>query len=316
MEVRILLKRVLFIWVMVAILVTCFGNISIAQSNAGRTAADFLSIGVSARAAGMGGAFTSVSEGAPAAYWNPAGLTTVEGGEVLLGHLDWYQDLSLEHGTLAKQINENSTLAFSMTYLNYGTINRYDNNGLQLADDITAYDWAGAVSFGINTNENFSVGVTLKYINQKLDDLSASALAGDLGFKYQADRFALAGFLGNLGTKMKFDTVEEKLPATARFGVSFYPFSSNFITAIEAEKNFDGNMIVRNGFEFNYNHQYFLRSGYNYYPDQTERSFGSGISFGAGFKHKVAEIDYAFSTSDKYSDDGIHRFSLVFKFGQ
>ena len=41
-----------------------------------------LSVGQSARAAGMGGAYTSVGNDVNAIWWNPAGLTGVERAEV------------------------------------------------------------------------------------------------------------------------------------------------------------------------------------------------------------------------------------------
>ena len=316
MELRIVLKRILIVWVVVAILVAAFGKVSVAQSNAGRSAADFLTIGVGAKAAGMGGAYTAISEGAQASYWNPAGLTSIEGGEILLAHFDWYQDISLEHGSFAKKLNDKTTIGASITYLDYGTIKRYDQNGAELSNDITAYDWAGAISFGYNTSDNFSVGISAKYVNQKIDEMSGSAFAADLGFKYFANKFTLAGFLGNFGSKMKFESTQEKLPTTARIGVSFYPLSQSFMTSFEAEKSFNGNMIIRNGYEVNFEERYFIRSGINYYPDQQERSFGSGLSFGAGVCHKIAEFDYAFTTSDKYTNESLHRFSVIFKFGQ
>ena len=285
------------------------------QSQAGRTSADFLSIGVGAKAAGMGGAFTAMTEGADAAYWNPAGLTSVESGEVLLSHFNWYQDLSLEYGAFAKKINEKTTIASSITYLNYGTIKRYGLNGEALTNDISVYDWAGAVSFGYIVSDNISIGVTAKYVNQTIDDLSGSALAADFGFKYISPKFAIAGFLGNFGSKMKFDTQEEKLPATARLGLSFYPFSQNFVTAIEAEKKVDGNTVVRHGVEYNFNQQYYLRSGYNYFVDEVDRSFGANLSFGAGVEFNSASLDYAFTLSDSFTNESLHRFSLLFKFG-
>jgi len=91
------LRRIILGWVLLIIVVALIGKVSVAASNAGRTAADFLLIGVGARAAGMGGAYTVVSEGALASYWNPAGLSDVEGGEVVLGHFSWFQDITMEH---------------------------------------------------------------------------------------------------------------------------------------------------------------------------------------------------------------------------
>ena len=313
---RIFMKQ--FIITALTLLTIVFGmngNLS-AQSQAGRTTADFLSIGVGAKAAGMSGAFTAMAGGADAAYWNPAGLTSVEASEILLGHFDWYQDVSLEHGTFAKRINEDYTIATSITYLNYGTIKRFGINGEPLANDITVYDWAGAVSVGYVASDNISLGLSLKYVNQKIDDVSGSAFAVDVGFKYIAPKIAVAGYLGNFGSKMSFDQVEEKLPATARLGLSFYPVSQSFVTAVEAEKKLDGNMVIRHGVEYNYNGQYFIRSGYNYFTDEEDRSFGSNLSFGAGVEFNSATIDYAFTMSDSFTNESLHRFSLLFKFGK
>lgn len=306
-----------YISVIVLLLIAFFlnGKLS-AQSQAGRTTADFLSIGIGAKSAGMSGAYTAVSGGADAAYWNPAGLTSVESSEILLGHFNWYQDVALEHGGFAKKINENSAFAVSITYLNYGTIKRYGLNGEPLANDISVYDWSGAVSYGYEVSDNMSIGFTAKYVNQTIDDLSGSAFAGDIGFKYIAPKFAIAGFMGNFGTKMKFNSVEEKLPATARLGLSFYPFSQSFVTAIEAEKKLDGNTVIRHGVEYNFNEQYYIRSGYNYFMDETDRSFGSNLSFGAGLEFNSAALDYAFTTSDSFTGESLHRFSLLFKFGK
>jgi len=43
-----------------------------------------LGMGVGARAIGMGGAFVAVADDSSATFWNPAGLTEVEGGQFLL----------------------------------------------------------------------------------------------------------------------------------------------------------------------------------------------------------------------------------------
>ena len=314
MEVRVIVKRILVGWVFLLFLVALLGRVSVAETNAGRTAADFLLIGVGARAAGMGGAYTALSEGAVASYWNPSGLTTVEGGQVLLGHFSWYQDLSLEHGTFAYQANDVTTVAASITFLNYGTVNGYDLNG-EYTSDITVYDWSGAVSVGYKINENLSVGSTVKYINQKLDDISGSTFATDLGIRYNKERFTVAGFLGNIGPDMKFDSEKDHLPSSGRVGVAVYPFNNSFLTAVEFEKMFYGGTIIRQGFEFNYNSQYFIRTGYNYFPADENRSFGNGITLGAGVRLNKAEFDYAYTPSEKYSTSDLHRISVVFKFG-
>ena len=52
----------------------------------GMAAAQFLKIGVGARAAGMGESFVAVSNDASALYWNPAGITQSTGNEIIVSH--------------------------------------------------------------------------------------------------------------------------------------------------------------------------------------------------------------------------------------
>ena len=95
------LRQVLVIWIALLIVAVLFGDVSVAASDAGREAADFLQIGQGARAASLGGAYTALGDGAMASYWNPAGLAGQEHPEVALGHFSWFQDITVEQAGLA-----------------------------------------------------------------------------------------------------------------------------------------------------------------------------------------------------------------------
>ncbi len=312
---RRVLKRIIFGWISLIVIIALLGKVSIAATNAGRTTADFLLIGIGARAAAMGGAYTAVSEDALAAYWNPAGLASLEEGEVAFGHFAWYQDITLENGTMAYRINDRSTLAASVTFLDYGQIDGYDTNGVTTGY-ISAYDWSSALSVGMRVSNNISMGLTGKFISQKLDDITASTFALDVGGRYLTDRLAIAVVIANISPGMKFDDLNERIPTNIRIGVSGYPFNRTLVTSVELEKRVYGGIVIRHGFEVNFSDQYFLRTGYNYFPDQENQSFGSGISFGAGVQFSQIEIDYAYTTKEKYSSDDLHRFTFVLKFNQ
>lgn len=313
MSVKVFVKRVIFVWVFIILLVTLLGRISIAQSNSGRTAADFLTIDVGARAAAMGGAYTALSEGAVSAYWNPAGLARIESGDIILNHFEWLQDVSLEYGAASFRVSDRLVMSASISYLNYGNIDRYDNSGSMLSDEITAYDWAGAISAGISLTDELSFGLTGKYVNQNLDDIKGSALAMDAGLRYEMANVTLAGFVGNFGSNMKFDEVYERLPAMGRLGVAVRPFGSSFTTSVDLVKEFDGDMALKHGLEYGFMGQYFIRSGYNYNMNDEEKSL-SGFAFGLGIYLNQAIIDYAYTPSDSYTKDDIHRFSLSWQF--
>lgn len=309
------LNRIIVGWILLLIIVALFGKVTVAAPTGGQTAANFLHIGLGARSAGMGGAFTAVSEGAPAAYWNPAGLGSLGTGEVTLSHFAWYQDVTMEQGVVAFNLNDNSALAASISFLNYGTIDGRDDLGVATGD-ISVYDWYGALSYSLATSPSLSFGVTGKFINQKLDELSASTFAADFGVKYRHDWLTLAAMAANVGPDMDFEGVSEQLPSLARVGVAVNLFDDQLVTAVDVEKRFHGETVLRQGVEYGYKGQYFVRTGYNFYPGQDERSFGSGPSFGMGVRFESLEFDYAYTVQENYTSDNLHRFSVALKFGK
>jgi len=312
---RQMLNKIILGWIILSVIMALFGRVTVAAPDGGRTAADFLSIGIGAPSAGMGGAYTSMAEGALASYWNPAGLAELEeGGEILFGHFAWYQDINLEHGTAAFKLNDRFALATSITYLGYGQIDGYDEYGYSTGD-ISAYDWAGSITLGYMVTDYLSLGISGKYINQKLDDISGSTYALDVGLKYYGERFTIGGTIANLGPDMKFESVKEDLPLTGRLGVAIRPINQLLITSIEFEKRTYGAMLVHSGVQMNFMDQYFVRTGYVYNPDRDYQGFVDCLSFGVGFELSSVKIDYAFSHESEYISESLHRFSVILKFG-
>lgn len=78
-------------WVSALVALTLTARTSVA---ADKYAADFLTIGVGARALGMGGAFVALANDASASYWNPAGLALLDRGEMLFMHSEQFGDLA------------------------------------------------------------------------------------------------------------------------------------------------------------------------------------------------------------------------------
>ena len=306
-----LMDRIVLGWIILTIIAAIFGNVSFAATRGGETSGDFLQIGVSARAAAMGGAFSAVTDNSSATYWNPAGLASVEAYDISFSHFAWYQGIAIEHGAGAFALSDRAALGASITYLGYGDIDGYDAGG-QSIGSISAYDWAGAVSLGYDLSSEVQVGITGKYINQKLDQFSASAFAADFGIRVNFSKVTLAAVATNIGTDIQFNQVKEKLPAAARLGLAVDPFGNGLIAAIEYENRFYGDAVFRNGFEYGYQDRYFLRTGYSYYSGETNRAFADGLTMGAGLRYGVAQIDYAFSFKDNQSNESLHRFSIRF----
>ncbi len=283
-------------------------------AGAGQTAADFLQIGVGSRSAGLGGAYTALAENATAAYWNPAGLARLSRSEVSVSHFAWYQDITIEQAQAAFAIGDRGGLALSAIFLNYGTIDNVDANGV-VRGELSASDWSAGLSFGYQLTDLFSLGVTGKYISQTLDTYSAGTLAADFGLRADWPRFSAAIAVVNVGGSMTFDAVQEDLPAAARLGLAFRPFGSGVVAAVEYEERFYGPAFLRQGVEVEFEDRYFLRAGYDYGVGADNTGSASGMSFGAGLKISGARLDYAYTASDEFTNDNLHRFSLTLGFG-
>lgn len=314
MSARNLVTRIVWVWIIVALIVLTLGKVTLAQSKAGQTSAEFLKVGFGARAAGMGDAFGAVASGANASYWNPAGLMSSEDHQLTVSHFSWYQKISIEQAAASFNVNDQLAVGGHLTFVNYGTVNGYDNNG-EFTNELSLSDFTVGLSVGYSVNDDISVGVTGKYISESVEDYKGTAMAADFGIIYNQPKFSIGLFAGNFGSKMKFESEEEKLPALGRLSLAFRPFANYLLSSTDVEKQVDGNLILKQGFEFSYNDRYFLRSGINYYSDQSERTFGSSLTLGGGVNLNNFNIDYSFTPTDQYTSESIHRFSMSLAFG-
>jgi len=307
-------RQILPIAITIISLFAVLGQTSFAANN-GTTTADFLNIGTGARAAALGGAFTAVADGPAASYWNPGSLTSINNTQVLLSHFSWYQDINYEFASLAHPVNDKITLAISAFYLNYGTIEGYDQYDNPTGKISSTYDFAAGVSGGYQFSEKLSAGLTTKYIHLSLAAMGGTGIAVDIGVKYRFNDKITIGFAAaNFGSIIKFKQVAERLPASVRFAISIRPFGPLLLSTLELENHLYGNLSIKNGYELLFEEKYFIRGGFAFTPGQEGWEFGQRLSFGFGVILGHTTVDYAFSLKEKFSSESIHRFTFQFGF--
>src|SRR5579864_5665137 len=73
------------------------------SNDKGTTTANFLKLGVGARAEAMGEAYTAVADDATALHWNPAGITRVapDGGSIAFMHAPYIESTYYDYGGFA-----------------------------------------------------------------------------------------------------------------------------------------------------------------------------------------------------------------------
>lgn len=98
------------LFVFTVLLVSGFAVLSVSQEKpedkAGTTAAAWLKIGVSARAAGMGEAYTAVCYDASAIFWNPANLSRVRNVQVMSQYGLWLANMGYHALSFTIPINK------------------------------------------------------------------------------------------------------------------------------------------------------------------------------------------------------------------
>ncbi len=109
--------------VLVAVMVAVLPPASLAQGTSG---AQFLGVGIGARAAAMGGAYTSIADDGTALHWNPAGLTRVDGHRLTLSHISWLPGVKYNYASYAAPAGSDAGIGVA---LEQGGAGSWDNTG-------------------------------------------------------------------------------------------------------------------------------------------------------------------------------------------
>ncbi|MFC2134709.1 PorV/PorQ family protein [Bacteroidota bacterium] len=317
-------------------------------SKTGTTAANFLEIAVGASAVGMGGAYVSVADDAATLYWNVGGLANLEQNEAILVHTNWIAETSFDYAGLAIPLGEFGTIGLSFTSLSMDdmkvrTVEKPDGTG----EFFSAGDIAFGLSYSRKLTDRFSIGLTVKYIQQNIWHMSSSAVAFDAGTVFKTDLLGgmvIGASITNFGTAMKLDgrdarqfvriddnklgsndqiptnieLDEWELPLSIQLGVSTQPIKTeNYsltvaVDAVHPNNNFES---INFGTELGFMDFLFIRGGYqSLFLEDAEGglSFGIGLNSKMLFSQALINFDYAFRDFGRL--DNIHSFSIGVKF--
>jgi len=188
------------------------GSFLIPQVDEGTTrvaarGANFLEIGVGARAQALAGAYTGLASGATAMYWNPAGIGSTDGLVVAFSYSPLYADLDIRHTYAAVAIPVFGG-ALGVSYINFssGDIFRTDED-FPAGDSPTfgpVFDYTGTVlgvHYGRRLTDRLMVGASGKVIQEGLTDAQASWWAVDFGTMFNTGLYGLSigASLQNIG---------------------------------------------------------------------------------------------------------------------
>lgn len=326
-----LLTTFLVLWLCLPLSAQLFPDLG--GQRTGTSSAQFLKIGMGARAIGMGASFVAVANDAEALYWNPAGLVQFDKNALVFSHNEWFVDTKLEFAGAVYHIDNANTIGFAITYLH--TEDMKETTELQPFGTGRTFgfgDFLAGLSYARRMTGNFSFGITTKFMQETIAELTMRSLLFDLGTYYNTGwrsiRFAVT--VTNFGQDMRpegsfsFQGLDNNTtevnnyqsfspPTLFRIGIAANLIENerhNVTSTVQLNHPNDNSENINLGLEYWWNDMLAIRGGYTTARAEEDFSFGFGLH--APIAIADFRLDYAFSNFGRLGN--VNRFALQLLF--
>jgi hypothetical protein len=314
---------------------------------AGTAAASELLIPIGARAIATGGSSIALVSGIEAMYWNPAGLARTVGTSVMFSHMNYFADMKLEYAAFSAQLGDIGYVGFSIKSLNVGEIKITTEDQPDGTGEITSPTFlVFGGTFARSLTDRIAVGLAAHYVYEKMAQVSASAIAFNLGVQYHGiggiDGLSVGATINNIGSTLTFDGAglqreadvydalvkqtiikiqasEDPLPSTIQIGLGYQiPIESRDQVNISSvfQNNDYSDDAYKFGVEYIYNELILLRGGIVITPrsNGTDYIFGpsGGIGICTTFAKLNVQFDYAYQKTEWFSGTNVFTIALNF----
>jgi len=289
------------IWgsVLAGVLIFMF-NLSSYATGPGTTAASFLKLGVGARAAALGDAFTVIVDDSTSLYWNPAGLARIKERQLSATYNMWFAGINQGYLGIGMPLS-GAVMAAGINYIDMGDLEGRDEAGKP-----TGSFGASGLNFHLGyadkTGEKLTWGISAGVVQDTIADDVKSAYAANFGLLFESSESLSLGLaLQNIGSKLGSDP----LPLIIKIGLAFTWEPLTLV--LDVAKPIDNNIYYAAGVEWWVWDGIALRAGY-----KTNQDVGPGLTAGLGFRGGNIQFDYAYVP---YGDLGdTHKVSLGMSF--
>lgn len=294
----------------------------------GTATAQFLKIGVGARATAVADAFVAVANDASALYWNPAGISQFSTDEVIFSHRNWFVDIRHQFLGVVYHPGEHDAIGISVTALHTDDMKVTTEFAPRGTGEYFSFgDLAIGLTYSRKLTDHFSFGATVRYVEETMDVLKMRGVVVDLGTYYWTglgtSRFSAV--MTNFGNQLSpsgtvqlrnggsVSTFQSFAPPTMfRFGFAFEPImdDTHVLTAslqLNHPKDNSENLCL--GAEYGWTKTISLRAGYKLNVDEEAFTFGGG--FATSVSAFQVGFDYSFVPSTNLGN--VHTISLNLK---
>lgn len=284
----------------------------LSQNGYGSSGMAFLKIGAGARAAAMAEAYTAVANDATGLFWNPAGIVQAPTRQIVLSHNQWLNDVTHDFIGLVFPA-KNSALGLSLILNNIDGLERRTIASETPIAEFSAHDlWAG-ISYARQIGSRTNIGLTAKYLYEKIYLETASGLAFDFGAQYQIldnSNLVFAAVIQNMGTTTALRQEKIQLPLTFRAGLAWrlpMVVPGKTLLSLDLMQVRSENTHINLGAEYTWRQRLAMRVGYQTGFEDKGLAAGFGLIFGF-FNFHYAFVPFGAEFNHT------HRFELGLKF--
>lgn len=299
----------------------------------GTNAGSQLLVPVGARDIALGGSVVAFTSGIEALYWNPAGIARSDhNADIMISWMNYIADIGVNYFAVSGNFAGIGSLAFSLKSFDFGdipeaTVNDPDGTGGTFSPTF----FTTGLTFAKKLTDRVFIGATLNLISERIQRVSATGVAVNVGVQYfnfaNIRNLNLGVVVKDVGTQMEYNgpgllrsgTFGEAdrgpsyssitaaafdLPSTIELGLSYaltMPGKSKLQIGGAFQNNNYSNDEIRLGGEFSFADLANFRGGYTIALDDSlktvelldkeEKSFLFGLTFGGGLKLKVTGLD-------------------------
>lgn len=304
----------------------------------GQTGLQFLKADMSARSAGMGGAFTMVGNDANAMFYNPAGLAQMQTNFDAFGTMtQWIAGITYNAVGIGGSAGTIGNFGLTLISADYGD----DIVGTRVSSIEAGYEETGPVDvsafavgvvYAREVSSKFFLGGQVRYASQHLGssvlEVGGEEVENEVGgFSYEFGSIFYPGIVNslrlgmsirNFSPQLKYEQYAFQLPLTFAIGVAVDALeflgmeggSHSLLVAVDAIHPRDYTERVHLGLEYWLMDMVALRGGYKFNYDEESITFGGGIKYGVG--GIALKIDGAYSAFGVF--DNVTRFTVGVSF--
>lgn len=262
---------------------------------------NFLKTTTHARIAGMGDAFTAVSNGMDGIVWNPAGLTKVDRFGYSFGYTQWLVDSRFVTGALA--YNTRRWGVIGVSFVNFSLPDMVETTTQQpdgTGNMVNSGDLAVGVVYAYQLTDKLSAAASLRFVQSALGPETLSAVSVNVSsLMYTGFRSLRIGMnMKNLGGEQEIVSEKSEMPLVFHTGIAMEVFGNlgdpvsltgsfegAFFTDREQRWNLGGELWIQNLVA--------LRAGYKFKYDAETWSVGGGLKGTFGGRSIALDVSYS-----------------------